>query len=299
MSNPRIRRLREAATGYAFLSPWVIGFLVFGLYPIGMSLYYSVSRYDVLRVPQYIGLENYTTLLFDDPYFGLSIWNTLVYTALRIPLAIGGSLILAILANQALKGIKLFRTIFFLPSIITGVVLSVIWLWMFNPQFGLVNTALGWFGIPGPLWLQSTDWSKPGLALMGLWSIGGARMIVFLAALQGIPDQLYEAVDIDGGGVWARFKHVTLPMLSPVIFLWTVLEVIFSLQVFTEAYVMTKGGPLNSTLFYNLQLYFKAFDDYEMGYASAMAWILLVITLVITLFQFWMGKKWVHYTGEG
>jgi len=250
-------------------------------------------------VHQYIGLENYTTLLFDDPYFGLSIWNTLVYTALRIPLAIGGSLILAILANQALKGIKLFRTIFFLPSIITGVVLSVIWLWMFNPQFGLVNTALGWFGISGPLWLQSTDWSKPGLALMGLWSIGGARMIVFLAALQGIPDQLYEAVDIDGGGVWARFKHVTLPMLSPVIFLWTVLEVIFSLQVFTEAYVMTKGGPLNSTLFYNLQLYFKAFDDYEMGYASAMAWILLVITLVITLFQFWMGKKWVHYTGEG
>jgi len=299
VSNPRIRRLREAAIGYTFLSPWVIGFLVFGLYPIGMSLYYSVSRYDVLRVPQYIGLENYTTLLFDDPYFGLSIWNTLVYTALRIPLAIGGSLILAILANQALKGIKLFRTIFFLPSIITGVVLSVIWLWMFNPQFGLVNTALGWFGIPGPLWLQSTDWSKPGLALMGLWSIGGARMIVFLAALQGIPDQLYEAVDIDGGGVWARFKHVTLPMLSPVIFLWTVLEVIFSLQVFTEAYVMTKGGPLNSTLFYNLQLYFKAFDDYEMGYASAMAWILLVITLVITLFQFWMGKKWVHYTGEG
>lgn len=299
MSSPRIRRLREAAIGYTFLSPWVIGFLVFGLYPIGMSLYYSVSRYDVLRVPQYIGLENYATLLFDDPYFGLSIWNTLVYTALRIPLAIGGSLVLAILANQALKGIKLFRTIFFLPSIITGVVLSVIWLWMFNPQFGLVNTALGWFGIPGPLWLQSTEWSKPGLALMGLWSIGGARMIVFLAALQGIPDQLYEAVDIDGGGVWARFKHVTLPMLSPVIFLWTVLEVIFSLQVFTEAYVMTKGGPLNSTLFYNLQLYFKAFDDYEMGYASAMAWILMVITLVITLFQFWMGKKWVHYTGEG
>jgi multiple sugar transport system permease protein len=295
----RSNRFREAAMGYAFLSPWLVGFLVFGLYPIGMSVYYSLSRYDVLRVPEFIGLENYTTLLFDDPYFGLSIWNTLVYTALRIPLAIGGSLLLAVLANQALKGIKIFRTVFFLPSIITGVVLSVIWLWMFNPQFGLVNTALGWFGVPGPLWLQSTDWSKPGLALMGLWSIGGARMIVFLAALQGIPEQLYEAVDIDGGGAWARFKHVTLPMLSPVIFLWTVLEVIFSLQVFTEAYVMTKGGPLNSTLFYNLYLYFKAFDDYEMGYASAMAWILLVITLVITIFQFQLGKRWVHYTGEG
>lgn len=298
LSKLRSPRVKEAVTGYAFLSPWILGFLVFGLYPIVMSAYYSLSRFDVLRIPQYVGLENYSTLLLDDPYFGISIWNTIVYTLLRIPIAIGGSLLLAILANQAIKGIKFFRTVYFLPSIITGVVLSVIWLWMFNPQIGLVNTALGWFGISGPLWLQSAEWSKPGLAMMGLWSIGGARMIVFIAALQGIPEQLYEALEIDGGGSWAKFRHVTLPMLSPVIFLWTVLEVIFSMQVFTEAYVMTKGGPLNSTLFYNLYLYFKAFDDYEMGYASAMAWILFVITLAITLFQFWFGKKWVHYTGE-
>lgn len=291
-------KTKEAITGYCFLSPWLVGFLVFGLYPMGMSLYYSLCRYDVLRVPQFIGLDNYRTLIFEDPYFGISIVNTLVYMAIRIPLVIIGSLLLAILANQAVRGIRVFRTILFLPSIITGVVLSVIWLWLFNPQLGLVNIALGWVGISGPLWLQSTGWSKPGLALMSLWSIGGARMIVFLAALQGIPGQLYEAVELDGGGWWRRFYNVTLPMLSPVIFLWTVLEVIFSFQVFTEAYVMTRGGPLNSTLFYNLRLYFKAFEDYEMGYASAMAWLLLVFTLGFTILQFAFSKRWVHYTGQ-
>jgi len=169
---------------------------------------------------------------------------------------------------------------------------------MLNPQYGLVNTALAFFGIPGPLWLQSPEWSKPGIILMGLWSIGGGRMLVFLAALQNIPLELYESVDIDGGGWWSKFLNVTLPLISPIIFLWTILDVIFSLQVFTEAYVMTKGGPVNSTLFYNLYLYFKAFDDFSMGYASAMAWILLVITLLITLIQYMLGQRWVHYEGR-
>jgi multiple sugar transport system permease protein len=298
-SRLRTHSAREAAAGYLFLSPWLIGFFVFGLYPMAMSLYYSLCRYDVLRVPQFIGLENYGALLSADPYFGTAVWNTLVYTVLRVPLAILGSLLLAVLVNQAVRGVKLFRTAFFLPSIITGVVLSVIWLWLFNPSVGLVNQVLGLVGIEGPLWLQSPDWSKPALVLMGLWSVGGARMIVFLAALQGIPEQLYEAVEIDGGGAWTKFWHVTLPMLSPVIFLWTVLEVIFSFQVFTEAYVMTQGGPLNSTLFYNLYLYQKAFDDFEMGYASAMAWLLLVITLVVTAAQFRLGRRWVYYAGGG
>ncbi|MDX1418449.1 MAG: sugar ABC transporter permease [Rubricoccaceae bacterium] len=298
-SRLRTHSAREAAAGYLFLSPWLIGFFVFGLYPMGMSLYYSLCRYDVLRVPQFIGLDNYDALLTADPYFGIAVWNTAVYTVLRVPLAIVGSLLLAVLVNQSVRGVKAFRTAYFLPSIITGVVLSVIWLWLFNPSVGLVNQMLGLVGIEGPLWLQSPDWSKPGLVLMGLWSIGGARMIVFLAALQGIPDHLYEAVEIDGGGAWAKFRHVTLPMLSPVIFLWTVLEVVFSFQVFTEAYVMTQGGPLNSTLFYNLYLYYKAFDDFEMGYASAMAWILLVLTLAVTVVQFRLGKRWVYYAGAG
>jgi multiple sugar transport system permease protein len=289
---------KQTFAGYLFISPWVIGFLVFGLYPIIMSFYYSLCHYDVLRIPQFIGLQNYNELIREDPYFWLSIWNTLFFTALRIPLSIFGSLMLAVLVNNAIRGMRIFRTIYFIPSIITGVVLSVLWMWMFNPQYGLLNSFLEMIGIRGPLWLQSAEWSKPSLVLMGLWSIGGGRMLVFLAALQGIPDQLYEAVDIDGGGWWARLKYVTLPMLSPVLFLWTILEVIFSFQVFTEAYVMTKGGPLNSTLFYNLYLYYKAFDDFEMGYASALAWILLVLTLIITLIQFRIGKKWVYYEGE-
>ncbi len=291
-------RRRQAVAGYLFISPWIIGFLAFGLYPIVMSFYYSLCHYDVLRIPKLIGLDNYNDLLFNDPYFWTSIWNTLVYSVLRIPLSIAGSLFLAVLVNNAVRGLRVFRTIYFIPSIVTGVVLSVLWMWMFNPQYGLINNFLQIFGISGPLWLQSPSWSKPALALMSLWSIGGGRMLVFLAALQGIPDQLYEAVDLDGGNGWHRFRHVTLPLLSPVIFLWTVLEVIFSFQVFTEAYVMTKGGPLNSTLFYNLYLYYKAFDDFEMGYASALAWLLLIIILIVTLIQFKAGQKWVYYEGE-
>jgi multiple sugar transport system permease protein len=168
---------------------------------------------------------------------------------------------------------------------------------MFNPQFGLINSFLAYMGIPGPLWLLDPNWSKPSMVLMSIWSIGGGRMLVFLAALQGIPKHLYEAVDIDGGGWWAKFRNVTIPMLSPVIFLWSVLEIIFSLQVFVEAYIMTQGGPLNSTMFYNLYLYNKAFNDFEMGYASALAWLLLVISLIITVIQFRLSKRWVHYDG--
>jgi len=216
---------------------------------------------------------------------------------LRVPLCIIGSLLLAVLVNNAVRGVKFFRTIYFIPSIVTGVVLSVVWLWMFNPQFGLLNSFLAYVGIPGPLWLLDPNWSKPSMVLMSVWSIGGGRMLVFLAALQGIPKHLYEAVDLDGGGWWAKFKNVTIPMLSPVIFLWSVLEIIFSLQVFVEAYIMTQGGPLNSTMFYNLYLYNKAFNDFEMGYASALAWLLLIISLVITVIQFRLSKRWVYYDG--
>ncbi|MCD6205398.1 MAG: sugar ABC transporter permease [Candidatus Marinimicrobia bacterium] len=291
-------RRNQAMLGYLFVSPWVLGFLLFGLYPIIMSLYYSLCQYDVLRIPQFIGLGNYRELLFKDPYFWKSTWNTVYYTFLRTPLVILGSLMLAVLVNNAVKGIRFFRTIYFIPSIITGVVLSSIWLWMLNPQYGLINTTLAFFGIQGPLWLQSPEWSKPSIIIMSLWSIGGGRMLVFLAALQGIPQQMYEVVDLDGGGWWNKFRHVTIPMVSPVIFLWTVLEIIFSFQVFTEAYVMTKGGPLNSTMFYNLYLYYKAFDDFSMGYASALAWLLLLFILIVTLIQFRVGRKLVYYEGE-
>jgi multiple sugar transport system permease protein len=288
---------RQAVLGFLFVSPWVIGFLIFGLYPVIISFYYSLCQYDVLRIPQFIGFRNYTNLLFNDNYFWVSIWNTLYYTVIRVPFGIIGSLIVAVLVNNAVKGVKLFRTIYFIPSILTGVVLSVIWLWMLNPQYGLINSFLSYLGIQGPLWLLDPEWSKLSIVLMSSWSIGGGRMLVFLAALQGIPQHLYEAVDIDGGGWWTKFRNITIPMLSPVIFLWTILEVIFSLQVFVEAYVMTKGGPLNSTLFYNLYLYNRAFEDFDMGYASALAWLLLIITLAVTFIQLRLSKKWVYYEG--
>lgn len=294
----RTSRRHQAVLGYVFAAPWILGFIIFGLYPMGMSLYYSLCRYDVLRVPEFIGFGNFYTLLFEDAYFWTAVWNTLYYTVFRTPVAILGSLLLAVLVNSAAHGVRLFRTVYFLPSIIGGVVMSVLWLWIFNPQYGLLNSFLAFFGIPGPLWLNSPEWSKPSLILMSLWSIGGGRMLVFLAALQTIPLELYEVVDLDGGGWWRKFWHVTLPMISPVLFLWSILEVIFSFQVFTEAYIMTKGGPLNSTMFYNLYLYYKAFDDFDMGYASALAWLLLLISLAITLLQFRFSKHWVYYESE-
>ena len=243
----RTSRRHQAVLGYVFAAPWILGFIIFGLYPMGMSLYYSLCRYDVLRVPEFIGFGNFYTLLFEDAYFWTAVWNTLYYTVFRTPVAILGSLLLAVLVNSAAHGVRLFRTVYFLPSIIGGVVMSVLWLWIFNPQYGLLNSFLAFFGIPGPLWLNSPEWSKPSLILMSLWSI---------------------------------------------------LEVIFSFQVFTEAYIMTKGGPLNSTMFYNLYLYYKAFDDFDMGYASALAWLLLLISLAITLLQFRFSKHWVYYESE-
>ncbi len=290
-------RTNQTLLGWIFISPWAVGFIIFGLYPIAMSFYYSLCQYDVLRIPRFIGIENYRVLLFEDPYFWKSLWNTLYYVVLRAPLAILGSLLLASLLNQQLKGMPLFRTIFFIPSIISGVVLSVIWLWMFNPEYGLINAGLAFFGISGPLWLQSATWSKPAMVLMSLWTIGGGRMLVFLAALQGIPKHLYEAVELEGGGWWAKFRHVTLPLISPILFLWTVMEVIISMQVFVEAYIMTNGGPESSTLFYNLHLYNKSFNDFQMGYGSAMAWLLLIITLGVTWLQFRMARRLVYYEG--
>ena len=282
-------------TIFAFTSPWVLGFLSFGIYPIIISFYYSLCQYDVLREPMFIGLENYRIILYEDAYFWKTIWNTLYYTIFRVPINIFLSLLIAILLNRTLKASGLIRATFFLPSLISGVALSVIWIWIFNPQIGLLNTILAFFGLKGPLWLQDENWSKLSLVIMSTWSIGGGRMLVFLAALQNVNPNLYEALKLDGGNDLQCFWHITLPLISPVIFLWSVIEVIASMQIFTEAFIMTKGGPLESTLFYNLYLYNQAFENFNMGYASALAWILLVITLIITLAQFRLSKKYVYY----
>ena len=286
---------KKNLTIIAFTSPWVIGFLSFGIYPIIISFYYSLCQYDVLREPMFIGLENYRTILYEDAYFWKTIWNTLYYTIFRVPINIFLSLLIAILLNRTLKASGLIRATFFLPSLISGVALSVIWIWIFNPQIGLLNTILAFFGLKGPLWLQDENWSKLSLVIMSTWSIGGGRMLVFLAALQNVNPNLYEALKLDGGNDLQCFWHITLPLISPVIFLWSVIEVIASMQIFTEAFIMTKGGPLESTLFYNLYLYNQAFENFNMGYASALAWILLVITLIITLAQFRLSKKYVYY----
>jgi multiple sugar transport system permease protein len=289
---------KEVFTGYLFASPWILGFLAFTLVPIVLSFYYSFCRYDVLRPPMFIGFQNYRYLLFESEKFYKAIYNTIYYTVLRVPLVMIGSLLLAMLVARPRRGVNLARTIYYMPSIITGVALSVIWLWMYNPKFGLVNRALALVGLPLPLWLESTTWSKPAIVLMGLWSIGGGRMIVMIAGLNGIPRHLYESARVDGAGWWSQFWHITIPQLSPTLFLLTVVEVIFSFQVFTEAYIMTRGAPLDSTLFYNLELYFKAFLDYEMGLASAMAWLLFVGTFIVTLSLFWTLGRRVYYEAE-
>ena len=280
-----------------FLFPWLIGFFGYGIYPIIISLYYSFCQYDVLQIPMYIGFNNYYEILFNDPYFWKSISNTFYYTLFRVPSNIILSLIIAISINKISKGGAIFRTSYFIPSLVSGVALSVIWMWIFNPQIGLLNLILKFFGLSGPMWLQDPSWSKPALIIMSFWSAGGGRMLIFLAALRNIPPKLYEAFKLDGGNNFQSFFHITLPMISPIIFLWSIVEVIASMQVFTEAFIMTKGGPVDSTLFYNLYLYNKAFRDFNMGYASALAWLLLIITLIITSIQFKMSKKYVYYEG--
>jgi multiple sugar transport system permease protein len=291
-------RGKEVLTGYLFASPWILGFLAFTLFPVLLSFYYSFCRYDVLRPPMFIGFQNYYHLLFQSEKFYRAVYNTLYYTIFRVPLVMVGSLILAMLVAIPRKGMSIVRTIYYMPSIITGVALSVIWLWMYNPKFGLVNRGLGFLGLPLPLWLESPVWSKQAIILMGLWSIGGGRMIVMIAGLNGIPRHLYESARVDGAGWLSQLWHITIPQMSGTLFFLTVVEIIMSFQVFTESYLMTRGGPLDSTLFYNLELYFKSFLDYDMGVASAMAWLLFLGTFIVTLLLFrFLGRR-VYYEME-
>ncbi|MCU0645940.1 MAG: sugar ABC transporter permease [bacterium] len=297
------RRQSTLATlqGWLFISPWLIGFIFFAAGPILFSMLMSFTRWSLLSPPQWIGIGNYQEILFDDPLVYKSLWNTAYYVLFAVPLGVGLSLALALLLNQKLKGMNIFRTIYFLPSVTNLVAISILWLWIFNPEFGLLNRALSWIGIDGPLWLQSEVWSKPALILMSLWGIGGG-MIINLAALQSIPQELYEAADLDGAQRWRKTIHITLPLISPAIFFNLVMNIIGSFQVFTQAFVMTassaqgqEGGPNNSTLFFVLYLYKKAFQQFQMGYASALAWILFIIILIFTIVQFSLSRRWVYY----
>lgn len=287
------RAQQEARDCYVFISPAIIGLIVFLVGPIIYSFYISFTDYHILSDPVWTGLDNYIEL-FRDPFFWHSLKITFIYAGFSVPLQLIFALFLAILLNQSVKGIYMFRVIYYMPAVISGVAVALLWKWIFNPEFGLLNWFLSLFGIDGPMWIYSEDWALQSIILMSLWSVGGT-MLIYLAGLQGIPTELYEAAEIDGAGWFRRFWNVTLPMLSPVIFFNLVMGIIGALQVFTEGYVMTAGGPNNATLFAVLYLYRHAFNYMSMGYASAMAWVLFLIILALTMLVFRSSPAWVYY----
>ena len=287
---------REALTFYILVLPWLIGFLGFLAYPMLRSLYLSFTSYNLLSPPRWVGFGNYERI-FADPDFWQSLKVTFLYALGSVP---GGSIIalaLAMVLSQKLRGINFWRTIFFLPSILSSVAVAVLWLFIFRPEGGLLNMVLGWFGIQGPDWLLSEQWALPALIIMSWWTVGG-QMVIYLAGLKGIPDVLYEAAEIDGANDLVKFRFVTLPMLSPTIFFNLVLGIIGAFQVFDVGWVMTRGGPNDATLFYMLNLYRRGFQMAQMGYASALAWILLVIALALTVLVLRSSARWVYYAGS-
>lgn len=293
------KKQKEAITGYLFFLPALINLIFFLGIPILFVLYISFTNYNLFNVNniQFVGLQNYRNL-FNDSLFYKSLANTLYHVLLSIPVntIVGVSLAL-LLNNHQLKGLKLFRTTFLLPTVVSGVAVTLLWQWILDPNFGLINSFLMNFGVRGPGWLTDSAWSKPSIVLMNTWSVGGTMMI-YLAGLQGIPQTLYDAATIDGAGTFRRFWHVTIPLLSPTIFFNMITGAIGAFQVFAEAYIMTGGGPNNSTLYYAYYLYNKAFADLQFGYASAMGWILMVITLVLTLIAMRISTKYVYYEGN-
>ena len=287
---------REERDFFLFSAPWTIGFLIFTLGPMLVSFAMSFMRYDVLTPPQLIGFENYRIMFSTDPLFWQALKVTFIYTLGSVPLGMVAALLVAILMNQQVKGIYVFRTVYYLPSLITGVPAALLWMWILNPSVGLINYGLSLVGIKGPAWLFSETWVIPALIMMSLWGIGGP-MIIYLASLQGVPKHLLEAAEIDGAGTLSRFWHVTIPMISPVIFFNLVMSIIGSFQVFTSAFVMTQGGPANASLFYVLYLYRNAFSYFKMGYASALAWVLFAVIMFFSLLVVKSSPAWVYYEG--
>jgi multiple sugar transport system permease protein len=284
-----------------FLSPWLIGFLVFSAGPMLASLLLSFTEYDVLNPPEWIGLNNYVTMFSDDRLVR-SIGNTFFYAALHVPLALAIALFLALLLDRASRAAGFFRTVFYLPSITPAVATGVLWLWLLNPQSGLINRGLAMIGIDGPGWTTDPTWIKPGIVVMSLWGLGNT-VVLYFAALRNVPTHLYEAARIDGAGAWQQFRHVTLPMISGTIFFTLVIGTITALQLFTEVYTMyfrgQESGVSEDALFYVIYLFRQAFEFLNMGYASAMSWLLFLIVLAITLVQMRLSKRWVYYEGEG
>ena len=294
--------LREHLEGYLFISPWILGMVLFALGPILASFGLAFTRWNLFTEPEYVGWANFQKLAHD-PLFYKSVFNTIYYAVFAVPLGLVLALGLAMLVNHRLRGVNFFRTAFFLPNVVAGIAMLLLWKWLFDPNFGLINlfldwtgllAVLEWIGMGRPQWLSSRTGAMPGMIFMSIWGLGGSMMI-FLAGLQNIPRELIEAAELDGAGPWKRFRYVTVPLLTPTIFFLTMVGVIASLQLFNQAYVMTQGGPAHATLFYVLYLFQTAFERFEMGYACAMALVLFILTLIVSLIQLAMGKKWVHY----
>jgi multiple sugar transport system permease protein len=307
---------RQFARGLSFLSPWIAGFLLFTLVPVGLAFYYGLCDYSLLQSPVYIGLSNYRALL-RDPIFWKSLVNTLRYAAMALPAGMLVSLGLALLLNQRTIGQSLFRTIIFIPSLVPTVASAMLWLWLFNTKLGLINTLLATAPMQALLaalntalqalhlprletpvgWLTNPAWALPSLALMSLWGVG-YTVVIYLAGLQDVPRSLVEAAELDGAGPWQRLVHVTLPALSPVIFFNLIMAIIGTLQAFAIPYIMTSGGPARATYFYTMYLYDNAFRFLKMGYACAMAWIQFLLVVALSTLAFWSSKRWVHYQGQ-
>lgn len=294
-----MRNSRSERAGYLFILPWFLGLFIFTLGPMLFSLVLSFSKWDIITgigSIEFVGLDNFKAI-FHDELFYQSLKVTFIFALVSVPLYQVVSILIALLLNMRTRGMKIFRLIYFMPSVIPAVAVSMMWIMIFNPEYGILNRALEWFGIDGPAWLQDPSYALGALIVMGIWGVGNT-IIIYLSGLQGVPDELYEAAQLDGAGPIRRFMSVTVPMISPTIFFNLIMGIIGGFQYFTQAFVMTNGGPLNSTLFYNLYLYNKAFVSYEMGYASALSWILFAIIMIFTLIVIRSSSMWVYYNGD-
>jgi len=285
---------KEERAGYLFALPWFIGFSVFIAGPVIASLVLSFTKYEVVTSPRFIGISNYKSLL-QDPLCWKSLYNTMYMVIVGVPLQIIVPLSVALLLNKEVKGISWYRTCYYLASIMPMVASSILWLWILDANFGILNTTLSTMGVQGPNWLGDPAWAKLGIILMLVWAATGSNMIIYLAGLKAVPEQLYEAARIDGASWWQLFWNITIPMLTPALFFTLIMGLVFTFQIFTQAYIMTEGGPVNSTLFYVYYLYNNAFAYFKMGYASALAWILFLVIFVITITQLKLSKHWVYY----
>ena len=285
---------QEIRAFYLFLSPWIIGMILFTGGPLIASLLLGFTSYDIVKPPVWCSFSNYKEI-FSDKIFIKSLEVTVKYVMGAVPLTVIGALILATILNQKVYGLSIWRTIYYLPVVTTGVAVALLWSWVLNPDFGIVNTLLQrLFGIRGPEWFYSEKWAIPSFILMSIWGVGGP-MLIYLGGMQGIPTQLYEAAEIDGASWWQSYIHITLPLISPVIFYNVVTAMIGTFQVFIPAFIITQGGPNYASYFYVLNLFRHAFQYYHMGYASALAWILFVLVLVLTVIAFRISKYWVYY----